>query len=111
MSSKKSKFQDLFDTRRGAEPTVTELPAEQPASRAEHPVEPSAPPQAKRPSKEQGGKYKDPNYQKVTTYLKGDTYRAARMVLLQEGSKVDFSELVEELVAKWLQEKKGSVSV
>ena len=111
MNSKKSKFQDLFDTRREVEPAVSDVPTEQPVSGEEHPVHPSTPPQAKRPSKEQGGKYKDPNYQKVTTYLKGDTYRAARMVLLQEGSKVDFSELVEDLVAKWLQEKKGSVSV
>jgi hypothetical protein len=78
------RFKDVFDTLKEGDPGE-EVPQ----------------PQANR--RKISGKYKDPNYTKVTSYLRGETYRGAKMVLLGEGNKKDFSELLEELVAEWLK--------
>lgn len=45
------------------------------------------------------GKASDPAYRQVTVYLRRDTHTAARQRLFAE--EREFSELVEELVAKW----------
>jgi hypothetical protein len=46
------------------------------------------------------GKASDPDYRQVTIYLRRDTHGAARKRLIDENR--EFSELVEDLVSKWL---------
>ena len=47
------------------------------------------------------GKKSNPDYTQVTVYLRKRTHLAAKKNLLDEGR--EFSELVEDLVAQWIQ--------
>ncbi len=47
------------------------------------------------------GKKNNPDYKQVTVYLHEEAHRAAKKLLLDE--QRDFSELVDDLVAQWLQ--------
>ena len=47
------------------------------------------------------GKKSNPGYTQVTVYLRKKTHLKAKKALLDEGW--EFSELVEDLVAKWLK--------
>ena len=49
------------------------------------------------------GKRSDPNFEQVTTYLRKHTHQGVKIALLQEGRGQEFSELVEDLLAKWLK--------
>lgn len=49
------------------------------------------------------GKRSDPTYDQVTAYIRRQTYRDVRIALLTQGRGQEFSELVEELLAQWLQ--------
>jgi len=46
------------------------------------------------------GKSRDAEYCQVTAYIKKDTYKSARKLLIDKES--DFSELVETLLSSWL---------
>lgn len=48
------------------------------------------------------GKHVNPDYTQVTIYVKKETHKKAKIALLQSGNDRDFSELVEDLLAKFL---------
>ena len=52
------------------------------------------------------GKRSNPEFEQVTAYIRGDTYKKVRIVLLEEAKKREFSELVEELLAHWLEHRR-----
>lgn len=53
----------------------------------------------------QTGKRSDPDFEQVTAYIRRQTHQETKIALLQEGSGRQFSELVEELLSKWLSDK------
>lgn len=48
------------------------------------------------------GKRTDPEYVQVTAYVRQETYRRARIKLLESTKPQEFSEVVEELLTRWL---------
>jgi hypothetical protein len=52
------------------------------------------------------GKRSDPNYVQTTAYIRGDTYKAVKIALIEEDQNKEYSELVEELLSKWLKSRK-----
>lgn len=85
-----SKFQGLIDAANSRESTAPE-PA------------PVAMPAKPRGTGRPRGKRSDPNFDQVTAYIRKDTHQGAKIALLQEGRGREFSELVEDLLAEWLQ--------
>ena len=70
--------------------------------------ESTAPAPVAMPTKPRGrgrprGKRSDPDFDQVTAYIRKHTHQGAKIALLQEGRGREFSELVEDLLAKWLQ--------
>jgi hypothetical protein len=49
------------------------------------------------------GKRSNPDYIQVTAYIRQDTYKDVRVLLLQKGDGQEFSELVEELLSEYLK--------
>jgi hypothetical protein len=49
------------------------------------------------------GKRSNPDYIQVTAYIRQDTYKDIRVLLLQKGDGQEFSELVEELLFEYLK--------
>ncbi len=97
MSARKSRFTGLFEAQEQptTPPEVATLPsaAETPASVVV----------AERPKKEAlGGKRNNPDYVQRTAYITQKTDRAVKKKLIDIGNK-EFSELVEELLAEWLE--------
>jgi hypothetical protein len=56
------------------------------------------------------GKRSNPDYEQVTAYIKRETYRNTKIVLLQQGNNQEFSELVEQLLSEWLSTQKSNNS-
>lgn len=50
------------------------------------------------------GKRSNAEFQQVTAYVRRDTYRRVSIKLLDRENKGEFSELIEELMQKWLEE-------
>lgn len=50
-------------------------------------------------------KRSNPDFVGLTTYVRRDTHMRAKIALLQEGEGKELSELVEELIYKWLERK------
>ena len=62
------------------------------------------PPILPRPSRGRPrGKRNDPNFEQITAYIRKQTHQGVKIALLQEGRGQEFSELVEDLLAKWLK--------
>ena len=85
-----SKFRGLIDAANSRESTAPE-PA------------PVAMPTKPRGRGRPRGKRSDPDFDQVTAYIRKHTHQAAKIALLQEGRGREFSELVEDLLAKWLK--------
>jgi hypothetical protein len=49
------------------------------------------------------GKRSDPDYVGFTTYIRRETHRNVKRALLDEPEERELSELVEDLLVKWLQ--------
>jgi hypothetical protein len=88
-----SKFKGLFDAARAR----TEEPVEEAEPVAERPA-------AVRPVGRPRGKRSNPDYEQISAYLRKDTYRAAKIKLLETGDDRDVSEVLEELLAAWVQQ-------
>lgn len=56
-----------------------------------------------RPAGPAGGKRSDPNFTQTTAYVRKDTLNDVKVALIKEGKGRDYSELVEELLRKWLK--------
>ena len=91
-----SKFKAILDAAREPEP---EDRPEQPIAAEE---DRSATKRLGRPAV---GKKSDPAYQQVTAYVRRDLYRDVRIALLQDRARLDFSELVDQLLERWQQER------
>jgi hypothetical protein len=50
------------------------------------------------------GKRSNAEFQQVTAYVRRDTYRRVSIKLLDRENKGEFSELIEELLQKWLEQ-------
>lgn len=59
-----------------------------------------------RPAGTSTGKSSDPNYTAALAYIRKDTHQAVKVALINAGQQQDFSELVEELLAKWLKTRR-----
>ncbi len=51
------------------------------------------------------GKRSNENFRQVTAYIRTETYKKTKMKLLADDNQQEFSELVDELLNKWLKEK------
>ena len=51
------------------------------------------------------GKRSDGEHIQVTAYIRRETHHAVKVALLQGGKGKEFSELVQELLAKWLKSR------
>jgi hypothetical protein len=51
------------------------------------------------------GKRSNENFRQVTAYVGTETYKRTKMKLLADDNNQEFSELVDELLIKWLKEK------
>jgi hypothetical protein len=96
MTSKVSKFQAVLSSRE-----ISEEPQEEEAIDFVEEVPPALSPATKmgRPK----GKRSNPDYTQVTAYIRQDTYKDIRVLLLQKGDGQEFSELVEELLSEYLK--------
>jgi hypothetical protein len=95
MTGKVSKFQAVLSSREVSE----EPQKEEVIDVVEIPL--ASPPVTKmgRPK----GKRSNPDYTQVTAYIRQDTYKDIRVLLLQKGDGQEFSELVEELLSEFLK--------
>lgn len=95
MSEGRSKYASIFG---GAEPESA--PEEQPAEAESRP---------RRRRRQASGKRSNPAYRQVTAYIRTDTYDAAHHALLGKrnaaGKKLEFSELVDQLLRDWADEE------
>jgi hypothetical protein len=80
-----------------------DIPLEQEQVIPHEPVQPQQETQQSHPTKV--GKRNNPDYVQRTAYIRRQTDLAVKMKLLQQGGHQEFSELVDELLTKWLQEK------
>jgi hypothetical protein len=95
MTAKVSKFQAVLSSREASEELQEEaidlvtkdLPAPSPVAKMGRPK----------------GKRSNPDYTQVTAYIRQDTYKDVRVLLLQQGNGQEFSELVEELLSEYLK--------
>ena len=53
------------------------------------------------------GKRSDPKYTQVTAYIQSQTYRDVKVALLMGQEPQEFSELIEDLLTKWLSTQKS----
>jgi hypothetical protein len=85
-----SKFKGILERakERESSPQVEETPPPSPA-----------PKKRGRPS----GKRSDAEYVQVTAYIHKNTHRDVKIALLKSGDGKDFSDLVDELLADWLE--------
>lgn len=87
-----SKFDKLLDTAKGRDKTSSKKSSTTAATGSS--------------SKRRGrptGKRSDPDFEQTTAYIRKDTHRNVKIALLQEGEEREYSELVEELLSKWLK--------
>jgi hypothetical protein len=96
MTGKVSKFQAVLSSRE-----VSEEPQKEEAINFVEEVLPASSLATKmgRPK----GKRSNPDYTQVTAYIRQETYKDIRVLLLQKGDGQEFSELVEELLSEYLK--------
>lgn len=129
MTTKRSKFQDIFDAtppeQEGspdAPPPTAASPTPVAAPQAAAPVAPSVAPPAPsvappasapaQPAPRQGrrapGKSSDPDYTPVTIYLRKDQYQRVQVRMIELGRKREVSDLIGELLDDWLVSQQAS---
>lgn len=80
------------------DPPVSPAPARRTRARASVP---EAPKRRGRPS----GKRSDGEYVQTTAYIRKKTHRAVKVALIKDEGGPDFSELVDDLLDKWLKSR------
>ena len=113
-----SRFTGIFEARRKEteEPneearTPSPAPSAKPETKAKQPekrLDPKPGPKPMDQQKRRGrpaGKRSDSEFGQVTAYIRKETHLAVKMALLKDGGEREFSELVEELLAKWLRSR------
>lgn len=121
MAAKPSKFTSIFDAPQ--EPEPEDVPAAVALSVPQSSATPTPPTAAPRTAPEEGraepprtgrpanGKKSDPNYRQVTAYIRKELYEDVTFALHQDSrgqpKRKEFSELVDELLERWRQERAG----
>lgn len=105
-------FKHLMGSLKGDPAEDAPPPAPRPApvkrSRALAVIKPApAPEEAPPGTKTRVGKRKDPDYDQVTAYVRKETHRRAKIALLEQPDKQEFSELVEQLLTQWLEQRQS----
>ncbi|MDG3008471.1 hypothetical protein [Paludisphaera mucosa] len=109
-----SSFKNILKTHKESqEHPVEELPPPSPAPTSTAPVgevvklkrPADKPADAKKKRGRPSGKRSDSEFNQVTAYIRKDTHIGVQMLLLKEGKVRDFSELVEDLLAKWVKSR------
>ncbi len=125
MTARPSKFQSIFES--DQEPVVEAGPATSATSLPEDTLPPTSPDADsarasaagtapnRRPGRPAIGKKSNPNYRQVTAYVRKDLYRDVTDMLYDEGrgrdtKRKEFSELVNELLERWRQERLTSTT-
>ena len=101
------KFAALAGLRKGEGPPLapaTTPPAANPVKVPEPVAAPSTP--APRPMGRPPGKRSDPGWRPKTILMRTQTHRRVSAVLIERDNKPDLSELVDELLSKWLAEQR-----
>lgn len=94
-----SKFDQILDAAKGR----TKTPAKKSSPKSKSASESDAPKRRGRPAT---GKRNDPEYDQTTAYVRKATYKAVRIALIEDGEEMDYSDLVERLLSKWLESRK-----
>jgi hypothetical protein len=115
----KSKFDNLLRNVRGEEPSIEEpaplVTKPAPVQKAPQPKPPVPAPvpvievEATKETKRRGrppAKHSDPDFVQATAYIRKETHRGVKIELLRSDPPIEFSELVEQLLASWLSTKK-----
>jgi hypothetical protein len=92
-----SKFKGILDQAKDRKPETVEDVAPPPSP---------APTTGSKSPKKRGrpsGKRSDEDYVQVTAYIQKDIHREVKIALLKSGGDKDFSELVDDLLARWLK--------
>ena len=97
MTGKVSKFQAVLSSRE-----VSEEPQKEESINFVEEVLPASSPATKMMGRPKG-KRSNPDYTQVTAYIRQETYKDIRVLLLQKGDGQEFSELVEELLSEHLK--------
>lgn len=92
MTDKKSQYRNIFGARGKMDPEP------EPEPRQEAP--PPAPVEKERPV----AKSKDPDYVQALAYIKRDTYGDVKSILLKEKLGRDYSDLVQALLERYVEE-------
>jgi hypothetical protein len=92
-----SKFDHILDAAKGRDKSSAKKSSSKSSPQADAP---------KRRGRPATGKRNDPEFDQTTAYVRKDTYKAVRIALIEDGEERDYSELVEELLAKWLKSRK-----
>ncbi len=69
---------------------------------------PSSPGRRGRPASD-AAKSSDPDYTPTTVYVRRDLYAEVRAILLRDGRGQDFSDLIDQLLADWLEEQQSII--
>lgn len=56
-------------------------------------------------AKSRSGKSSNPDFVQISVYLPKETHRAAKRALLDMNEKKDLSELIDELLSKWVSSR------
>lgn len=123
MAAKTSKFKGIFDAAQDPEPEETPSVRAEPVSAVEEiaaatpVIGETAPRASSHPTPPTGrpanGKKSDPRYKQVTAYVRKDLHRHVTDALYDEtrgredAKRKEFSELVDELLAQWLKNRRG----
>ena len=97
----------MLDAARGREQEEKDAPAAVEARKGtrKKAAASSPTPAAKRRRGRPTGKRSDPDFEQVTSYIRRQTYADVKIELIREGLRREFSELVEELLSKWLKSR------
>ncbi len=107
--SDNNRFKDVINAARNREQAAPTVPyTDRPQEGREHGAVPN---QAAQPVREPakrgrppGGKRNNPDYEQVAAYVPKELYRQVQIRLLQMEPKGQFSDLVEFLLNKWIQQ-------
>lgn len=88
-----SKFDKILSSAKGGDKTSAKKSAQGSDSTAKRRGRPT-------------GKRSDPDFEQTTAYIRKDTHRSVKIALLEEGEGREYSELVEELLSKWLKARR-----
>jgi hypothetical protein len=95
-----NRFSNLKSLQRSADVIKDVQPVKEKKADAPQKVDPVVSP-APVTAQSRGGKSSNPEFTKITAYIKKATHKKAALILMDQ-EKEDFSELLERLVSEWI---------